>query len=324
MPGADPGIPDRCVSINPGSPYFWESGDILLNPATTPGTAQTGANAVEVTVRKAADCQVTGAVLVDLFVCNPSVGVVPPGVIPNASKQITNTDPTNPDTFIANGNAIPAAGQTVAVTWTVAAGTPPTAPDGAGHRCLVARCYPLQGSSPDAGDFHVQTGPGQGDQHVAQKNISIVASRGMERRPFHFIAPNPGPAAEVVVRAAVNLHPGEGTLAVLLPMLQKVPGFRRIADRPPKGFRLFSPDFPNAQPRPLGGCLGWLLNLLGLGPAATAVELPLPVPPRTLAGCVLELDPSATQPGDAHVFNLTQTAAGGTFHGGLTVVMVRE
>jgi len=322
MPNNDPGLPDTCVFLNPGVPYFWESPDIALNGTT--GHAQVGANTVAVTVRKKAECPVPGPVRIDLFVCNPAVAVVPPGAgVPNASVQIPTFNAGDPSTFIGVGDTIPATGTTVSFTWSVTAPAPGTdPPDGPGHRCLVARAYPIAANTPDPADFHVQTGPGQGDQHVVQKNIQIDATRGMMRRQskFNAVTLDGRTRGRVTVRAIANLHPDDRSLAVLLPMLRGVTGFRQIATRAPAEFRVTAPGVPDAEARDhtRPGCLGFLFK----GSAAPTYELDLKLGPHQLTGCVLETDLSASAPGDAHVFNLTQINEKDEAQGGLTVVTV--
>jgi hypothetical protein len=330
MPGADPGIPDRCVYLSPGAPHFWLSDDIQLNPPGshgpgTPGQASLGNNTVNVIIRKKIECSAAGAVLVDVFVCNPSVGVVPPGLIANASKKITNVDPTNPDSFIPNGNTIPVTGTTFSINWNITQPNP-SKPDGPGHRCLVARCYPFTASSPDSGDFHVQTGPNQGDQHVVQKNVDILASTKVQMAvPFNAANFDGKEKRTVVVRTEYDARPDERSWKVLYPML-KPTGFQRIAKNPPRSFRTTAPSIQGVEFRD-STRRGWWSAILGglLGrESGKAFEMDLPLEPAQLTQCVLEADLSDSKPGDAHVFQLTQREVNGELlQGGLTVVLVR-
>jgi hypothetical protein len=339
MSGPDSGLSsDTCIFINPGSPNFWESADITLNAATShPTLAVFGTNTVEVTVRKTAGCSVLVPVVIDLFVSKAtSGGPLPPGVLPNYSKQITNVGGVI-DTSINNPNAIPATGQPVTITWTIATGTPNTDPDGPGHRCLVARCYPL-GLAPDGSDFHVQQGTAAnpGDRHVAQRNICIVTCSGpgaaMAREQaarsceFDVAAANGNlkAAQPVTIRAVMNIRPDKGTLDVLLPQLQQIPGFKRIATEPMPDLNLRFQDFPDVKviKRP-SGCLSRLLALVGLGTAdQPTYEANIQLQPAQLTTYTVVPDFSKSQFGDAHILNLTQVGADQQPQGGLTLVFV--
>ena len=142
---------------------FWESPDIVIEgPSGDPDIATPGqVNTVKVHVWNLGLADCWGA-HVDLYWCNPSVGINPAVANPIGSKVITL-----------------AAGQHIAVSfdWTPVLVNQ-------GHECLVAQVYdPI--SDPVVAPFN----PVQ-DRHIGQRNISVVELPAGQTMNFDFFSQN--------------------------------------------------------------------------------------------------------------------------------------
>ena len=286
---------------------WWLSPDILLTgPVSGPDNADPGqVNPVVVKFhRKPAnsDCSTPGdeSITVQLWVGNPSLAMAPNN---QASTAI-----------IANiGSPMPAPGNTGTqqVDWSVPSGLPPDNPQGPGHKCLIARCFP-DSLTPSNKNFFVPDDP-----HVAQHNICIVPcpKKKLSHNQFHFKVStlNPGREKERArLRAVLDLKPRKFVLQTVLTELRNVHGFHQLATAAPThGFRF---------------------DLSAYGPSnvhdkSHGVPHPSFEGEVTLTNHVAHIDFIAdltgTQAGDAFIYHLTQTDTGGHPQGGLTLVLVK-
>jgi hypothetical protein len=123
-----------------------------------------------------------------------------------------------------------------------------------------------------------------------------------------------------------DTNPSEEVIKVALPLLEAVPGFKRIVRGMPRmGFGLEFPDFPdvkktdNTRPR---GCLG---SIFGGGGAKSfrpgfAGEVKIAPLQTSIYRFVTDLD--GADSGDAFIFHLTHIENGKTMSG-LTMLMVK-
>ena len=301
---------------NHNASVWWLSPDIVLNgPTSGPDKADPGVvNPVQVKFHRLPDesnCVFSGgeAMTVELWVGNPSIAMAPNTA--NSTRLIQ-----------AIGSPVPLAGATGSqvINWTPPSGVPSSDPESPGHKCLIARCYP-DNLTPDAQSFHVPD-----DQHVAQRNICIVPcdAPGAARRPgpctFHVntINVNREKAERVTLRARADVRPTNFVRENVLRTLERFKGFRRLAVRPPRSFRLdvrngADPTI-NDHTRP--GCLAALLGL----PRTYSATVTLEAGQLIVVG--FEADLFGAEFGDAYVFHLTQAGPAGEPQGGLTLVMV--
>lgn len=284
---------------------WWLSPDIALTgPVSGPDNADPGqVNPVQVTFhRKAAnsDCATPGdeSITVELWVANPSLAMAP-------------NNPASTFAIQSIGSPVPAPGGTTSqpVNWSVPNGLPPDDPQGPGHKCLIARCYP-DSLIPSKKDFFVPDDP-----HVAQHNICIVPcpKKKLAHNQLHFkIATlNPGREKErATLRAALDLRPNKFVREVVLRRLHKVQGFKELATAAPaKGFKF---------------------DLSAYGPSNVHDHSQTGTHPTFEGDVILRqqvahidfiADLTGTNAGDAFIYHLTQTA-GGHAQGGLTLVAV--
>ena len=260
---------------------------------------------------------------IDLFVYAPQL--VPPRITDLVhTKQL-------PSAFVLIGS-LPAGGHaTRTVTWQLPASPPAGGPESPGHKCLIARCYPDNGSA-SVDNLYVPDDP-----HYVQHNICIVPCpvgsvvREMGARNggrdgcalnVNTANPNDKEPEMVIIRAVADLHPSKLVLDAALPLLQQVPGFQRIATTAPSGFNMQFPEFPNAKvvdnTRP--GCLGTVLGLVGAyKPTYDAQFL---MGPGQVSPFFFAPDLSRTPRGEAHIFHITHIGANQRVLGGLTVLAV--
>lgn len=321
--GPDPGIHDACIHLENGQAPWWASPAIgLLDPkapadaqgnylwvydALKPGYAYTWM--VDVSRFQAADGRhaacaslaPTTPMVIELHVGNPFVTA-----IPNVNtKQIAQivTDPGK-WTLPPPGGSVWFASQ---------AGFTPSgdanAPDGPGHKCLIARCYPkTPGNQADTGSFHVPD-----DQHSAQHNISIAPASGSGsfRFALNTVAPA-GALKPVALRIAVDAGRDSPILNALHGALERS-GVRKLAVPQrgdfglvfPAGFQVRSRSYTDSRS-----------NM----PAYEAVFSP---PPRRAQRFLLDANLGAFAKGDACMFHVTQAATEGAVDGGITVLAVR-
>lgn len=333
-------MPDQCIYLeacpgdqgqnkgsNPGCPQWWLSSDITLTSSTgQPDQAVEGQpNTATVKGHWAPNCALPldTTIFVELWVATPHMNMSPS---PSTSHNITTT---------TLSGLTPGSSATVTIPWTPTPANPndPNDPQSAGHKCLVARCYPIT-SPVDSTDFHLP-----GELHVAQHNIAVVAAAGArEGRPFRFnvstVNLNDKQPEPATIRAVADPNPDEHVREVVNARLQQVPGFRRIATSPPpQGFKVETPDFPNAKVYDYTrlGCFGillsfllFLLSILGikLRPFQPRYETQIQMQPGQHTTFTFVTDLSQAQVGDAYIFHFTHVGADQKETGGFTVVPV--
>jgi hypothetical protein len=302
----DPGLSaDTCIYLeavagdggaHSSSGVWWLSPDIQLTGATSgPDKADPGAaNTVAVTVRaKPAGCTTppgAESVTVEVWAGNPSLVMTPDN--PSSAVKIDSLG------LVAPG---PGLTGSVQFTWTPPAGLPSDDPQAPGHKCLIARAYP-DSLTPSDEQFFVPD-----DQHVAQRNICVVpcGGPGAARLPgpcgFDVTTANPSKQeAEATLRAVFDARPAGHVRNVVLGRLRQTDGFKRLAARPPRDFRLALPDFPGAKVsnQTRHGCLGLLTG----GVKEPAYEARVRLSPRQFTRFTFLADLSGAQFGDAYVF----------------------
>lgn len=321
----DPNLsPDTCIFMEPGAANWWLSDDVKLAAAS--GVAIPGQkNDVNLTVRrKPQGCTLpaeTDFVKVDLYVCNPTASP-PTTTSPNVKKILDATGV--PSEILVDIASLPVGGsfaQTVKWDLPPLSGTSHPA-ETAGHKCLIARAYPnpLSGGI-NIGDYAAPPS----DQHYAQRNICIQTCSspcGVEVWTENEDKERP---RVVKFEVMADTNPSEAVLKVALPLLQEVPGFKRVVKGTPrKGFGLEFPDFPDAikTDNTRRGCLG---GIFGLGGAAFRPSFAADVkldPGRTSTYRFLT-DLDGAESGDAFVFHLTHVENGKVLSG-LTMLMVKN
>ena len=310
----DPGLSaDPCIymeavagdgGVHNASGVWWLSPDIVLTGATSgPDKADPGANnTVDVTFHYKNNCQLRNgrdSITIELWVANPSLAMAPN----NAAST----------TYISSiGMLIPTPGGTATyqVTWNPPTGLPATDPQAPGHKCLIARSYP-DWMTPSSTAFFCPD-----DQHVAQRNICIVpcGGPGAARRP--------GPCGQQIsslnllakpalldFRAVVDLKPEKHVLETVMRAVKGTKGFQRLAAAPPKAISLQLKDGRRK------------LTVSPRAPKGT-FRGTLKAEPNEAFTLVLMADLAGAKLGDAFIIHVTQAAADGPPHGGLTVVMV--
>lgn len=326
----DPGLnADRCIFMeaiqgdggvhNTNDPW-WLSPDIkLTGPVSGLDKADPGQdNTVEVRFHMQAailnQCILpagTESISAEFWVGNPSLAMTPDN--PASTTRIDGI-----------GSPIPADGASVTKTfvWNPPAGLDPADPQSPGHKCLIARCYPDPLIPSTTGFFAPD------DPHVAQHNICIVpcGGPGAARRPgpcgFEVATANPDRERPqtATLRAVVDLHPSRFVQKVVLERLKGTQGFKRLATRPPQGFRFELRDFPGAQvtDNTKLGCLGLLLG----GKDRRGYDAQIELKPGQFTRFSFIADLTGAELGDAYIFHLRQIGADKRDQGGLTIVMV--
>lgn len=321
---SDPSLAgDTCIFMeavtgdggNHTASVWWLSPDIVLTgPISGPDKADPGQNnTVEIKIHRKSEesnCIFPGveAVNVELWTGNPSIALAPNNAASTKLIQLT-------------GSPVPLPGATSSqiIIWNPPAGVPPSHPESAGHKCLIARVYP-DNLTPSPQSFFVPT-----DQHVAQRNICVVPCNapGAARRPgpcgLKVNTINPGVEADkVTLRAKADLSPTKFVRRAVMPALEKFPGFKRLAVRPPRDFRFDLRELPDAEVNDQTkiGCLGILFGGKRFYEARVGLKA------GQLINVGFEANLDGAEFGDAYIFHLTQTGSHGSPHGGLTLVMV--
>lgn len=306
--------------VHNASDPWWLSPDIKLTGATSgPDKADPGENnTVEVTFHmKPAilnECVLpagTESISVEFWVGNPALAMTP-------------DNPASTTKIDAVGSPIPADGASVTevFTWNPPTGLDPSDPQSSGHKCLIARSYP-DPLVPSTTSFFVPD-----DQHCAQHNICIVpcGGPGAARRPgpcgfeVNTVNPDRERAQKVLLRAIVDLHPSKFVETVVLDRLRRTHGFKKLATRPPQGFRFELRDFPDAKvtDNTKLGCVGLLIG----GKERRSYDAEVELKPGQFTRFSFVADLLGAQLGDAYIFHLRQIGSDKRDHGGLTVVMV--
>jgi hypothetical protein len=322
----DPGLSaDTCIFMEStagdggvhNANVWWLSPDIVLTgPVSGADKADPGQiNSVDITIRRKgaeSNCAFPGdeQLLAELWVGNPAIAMTP-----------NNSASTKLILQIGSPTPIPGGTGTQHFDWTLPAGVPASDPQSPGHKCLIARAYPDSLTASQSNFFAPE------DQHVVQRNICVVpcGGPGAARRPgpcgFDVLTANINPekVAQVTIAATLDLRPNQFVRRTVLQHLEKQPGFRKLATRPPRGFRLELREFPDAKisdhstPR---GCLGLLLG------GQLRFEAGVSLAPNQVAKLHFVADLHNAEFGDAFIFHLTQTGAEREPQGGLTLMMV--
>ena len=311
---------DTAVSIDDGaSPNWWLSQDINLN-GFTDMAAESVPNTIDVTVHRSQSPLPggTASIVVEVYVCKPGLNLGPG---PNAkliAQAIMRTE-TNPEIQAGQTKRLSDVGKII--KWTPNGGT--TDPDGPGHRCLIARCYP-DSLSPEPDCFHVV-----GDQHAAQRNITIAAASF--REPFSVLQfwtgnNNQEASQKATVRVVADLNPSRRVIEALTPALQAVRGFKRIGNIAPTSFSVQFEDFPEPTTRdnskPLfGRPFGQLWQLI-FGRRSPIYEADIELAPGQQTNFEFRPDLRGGRQGDATIFHLTHINPNGRVTGGLTCAIV--
>lgn len=286
---------------------WWLSPDIqLTGPVSGPDNADPGQiNPVVVKFhRKPAntDCNTPGdeTLTVQLWVGNPSLAMAP-------NNQASTFSVLN----IGSPAVGPGATGTQQIDWSVPSGLPPDDPQGPGHKCLIARCFP-DSLAPSNSNFFLPDDP-----HVAQHNICIVPcpEKKLVHHQLHFKVStlNPGREKErAIVRAVLDLKPTDFVRRTVLTRLKKLQGFHQIATQAPThGFKF---DLSAYSPT-------------NVHDKSHGVPHPIFQGEVTLTTHVAHIDFIAdltgTKAGDAFIYHLTQTDTAGHPQGGLTLVLVK-
>jgi hypothetical protein len=310
---------DSCIYLeavtgdggNHVDPQWWLSPDVFVVGSPS-GRVALGPNTIKVRTHRKNNCQLgseTNNINVQVFACipGPVINPVPDGV----QARLLGTQAL-----------LLAAGGTVEASFTLNATNNASQPEGFGHKCLIARSYP-DDLTPDGGSLvHLPE-----DQHYGQHNICIIecGAPGAARVPgpcaldVATANANLEVAENVVLQLVADLRPSKTMLATLMPRLNQIPSFKRIATAEPRTFDLQLPDFPGAPVhRGRRGCWGLLWGRRAEPTYAASIKLA----PAQVTHFSVRADLAKSSFGDAHIFHLTQVGADGRVQGGVTVVMI--
>jgi hypothetical protein len=345
--GNDTGISDTClymedttgdngVHADPSATY-WLSPDVIMTTTSDTGTAVVGSNTTQVTVHCHASTDTTTCPSLDegnstttvfeLWVGPPSLNMgMAPGSVEALPTLLNTPNPIQVASAPITGVITAGGSVQTTVTWTASAN--PSDPNGVGHKCLVARCYPFETSSPDSGPTGLSDHLPY-DQHYAQHNLSIVAAgpggKGRKLIPIRTGNPRLEPQL-VLIQAIFDPRPSGATLAAIQPGLQAIPGFKQIATQPLGKVEFDLSAFNGPHESLLERIEDWIEKILQEledwcrkkgGISARKV-----LPPSFAAFFDFKVDLSGAKPGDAYVYHLTQTTSHGRADGGLTVAIV--
>lgn len=305
----DPNLTDTCFFVQDGPPSeWWTSPDIgILDPghqtdsmgnylfvydAIMPGFTYKWMVSVHRNQRCATVPQGT-TIVAELWAADPSLVIAPQNSVKIGSVEDANLPGAGNSHWIAPQPAN---------YWTPS--TSSGAPDGPGHKCLVARCYP-KGETPDSNDFHCPDDP-----HVAQHNIFIV--QAAPSKHFNF-------AIKTMPRLASHSH--TATLRVttvverrvlerIKPRLEGIRGFKHLAAQRPHKLGLALPT-------------AWKGRDASHAPSSSvAHETLVDFGSGRQHEFHLTADLSTATKGEAYPINVTQVGAKGQIEGGLTLVAV--
>jgi hypothetical protein len=318
----DPNITDTCLYFDLVPPsQYWLSPKLIMATTADQGFVETGVdNTTNLTSTWKADCglQEGAHVVLDLF--------------------ISNVDPSLPMTTLTEGGTLNTivSGELVTQTMGTTVTTPflwnpnnfnTPHPIGTGHRCLLARIYPTN-DIPTDGDL--TTFPSN-DQHYAMHNCHVGATdSGQIKVPIK----NGNWRAEpllVAIQAIPDLQPNRTVLDAVLPGLQLIPAFKQIATAPLRRVELDLSPFTSPHESLLDKIEDWIekevidiiedLETKCRQAGGTSVRVALP--PNFFAPFNFVADLSGSNPGDAHIYHVSQVNGAGEPYGGLTVAIVR-
>jgi hypothetical protein len=289
----------------PLAAVWWLSPDIILNGGTDQATVS-GSNTVDVRGHLG-PCEMVGSdspLAVDVHVGDPSLVMTPSG---NTTKLTNATG--RPVVMIPQMQSI---GSTlVSFSW-INGGTSVEAP---GHKCLIAQFYRTD-ESPSTTTFDLPT-----DRHVAQRNITILASELAGELIVNTINPNPKALEIVTVRAIVDMKPAKHVLQAARSALKGVGAFKRFGTT---GVPRFSMEFKrvrgarirnNTEKPSAKGSYGRL--------KVPNCEAQFEMKPAQQVKFKFLVDFEKTKHGDAFIFHLMHINAKQRVIGGLTVIAVR-
>ena len=335
----DPTLKDDTISISHGvSPHYWLSPQIMLNGVSGADTQTTGVvakalpssyqNVIDVAFNVLKDLPAgSTGIVASVYACLPG---------PYALNAFDAVHVKLISSVFVDRNQIPVGGSTSLsnankqILWVVSS-SDTTAPDGPGHKCLVAvvcpDIYEQLSDSKLTGCFH-QADPG--DPHYAQLNIAIEPGNRMRPWTLSLFTANPDRqnAMPATLRAEADIDPSPEVINVLLPALKATPGFRRVSRYAPKSFALQLPDFPHAVVHNntrwgLCGVVVWLLRLFGIKPKSRPhYTANVQLQPGQTTTVNVDADLSGSKAGDAHIFHVTHTRSDGRTIGGMTLVAV--
>lgn len=280
---------------------WWLSPDIILNGGTDLAN-QTGPNSVDVRVHvQACESLTHELAYVDVYVGDPSLVMTPTG---NTTK-ITN----------AVGRPVvgippPLIGSTlVSFNWNNG-GTTVEAP---GHKCLIAQVYPDY-ESPSTTTFDIPV-----EQHVAQRNITILANKPSV--DVNTINPNRKAREMVTVRAIADTSPAKHVLQAARNALRGVKDFKRLRTTGVPRFRMELKGFPRARVRNNTGKRSAAGNYGRLKVPNCEARFEMKPGQRTKFKFLVDLE--EIRYGDAFIFHIMHINAKRRVIGGLTVIAVR-
>ena len=317
----------------PGSSPFWLSPDVDI-PAHT-GEAVQGSNDVRIRVHAHEEPIVDELIVAEVYVGTPGLVLSPttgtrridPGNLRFRPANVTGTEP------VAS-----TAGGTLSFAWTPSSATGD--PDGPGHRCLIARAFPVSVTPPTTA-FDVPN-----EQHEVQHNIEILSTSkrmskggddgmGTKRSPrkrdsksgmwledLQTIVPGRKRAKRYVVWA-FDPEPANEIAKPLRKGL-KAAGGRGFSKEPPKAVSL-SADAPYewVDPEDLAGRERFA-GRAGLGKGLLAKDRVLAVArvelgPRRPSHIRLGFDHSNIRAGSAVLLHVIQFTETGRAEGGMTI-----
>lgn len=306
---------------NPVPNPYWLSLKVVMSP--NPDQVAAGANTTNVTVTwTEAGVFTENSVAFDLYISNedpslPMVHLTTGGV---GTLDAIASAQTVPQTQMGQP-PVP-----IPVTWNTA-----SFPNlGTGHRCLLARVYPpfdLAGNFPPNEDL--TTFPSD-DIHYAQHNCTVLAGGSGH---MHVPIRNGNWLEEpqlVALQAVPDLNPTRTVLDAVLPGLRQIPAFKQIATTPLRRVDFDLSAFKSSHDSLLDKIEDWIERKVlkifedlegkchGAGGTSTRVVLP----PKHFAKLNFIADLSGSNPGDAHIYHVSQVNGKGEPYGGLTVAMV--
>jgi hypothetical protein len=312
--------PNGCLYIDKPKPAQWyESSHLIMTTKPSdPNNVYPGPNTTQLSVTLNTDCSLPGgdvSVIIEIYAGDPTMTMIPatPGVAGSGTLDTLQAPiPINPSTpFTASWDS---------------SGLPHLSQPH--HACILARVYP-DTATPVSGDL--TTYPPE-DLHYAQHNCTVntASGQGLIRIPI-----NNGQIGRerrfVSMLINPNLHPSPETLALLLPSLQLVPGFKQIATAPPKNVGIDLGPFKGHEHESwLERLEEWIerhiLELIhdleGKAKSAGGHSTRAILPPNFIGKFDLFADLSGSNKGDAHILNVTQVDGSGQPYGGLTVAIV--
>jgi len=324
---SDMNINDQCLSLTPGSPYWWLSPDIIMvnmPPDENTANPDAGGNVTSaVTVHNSCEEFDVHTARFDLYVYAPSLSAGP--IVDPAGVAVYNPPGGSFHTVTAFGTP-------VQVPWVVSSDSTKANAADPPHHCLIARCYPLT-SPPDPGNIaYVNT-----DQHYAQHNVTInpIPMKSPKKRIPIRTGNSMREPQLVVIQAVPDLEPAKGTLDTLLPSLKATPGFKQISTKPLKEVSFDLDPLTKKE----GGCIfdkiedffedavkDLLRDLEGkhkkAAPGGSGAHGRVQIPANFYSAFDFNVDITGANPGDAFIYHLTQTTSAGVENGGLTVVAV--